>query len=524
MPTVDANGSGSAITISAGGCVVEGFKVTGGGSQEGNFFTGPDAGITVSSDGNTLVNNTASNNNYGIVLWHVSDNTLTNNVAKVNKYDGIYIDFSSNNYIIDNTASDNEVGIKIMRASNYNKITNNTISANKAWGIRQFVPELGPWLPSSSSYLTIANNNVSNNGNGTYLSRSSYNTITANIVCSNKGYGIRLFGSTSNKLRKNELYGNKYNFDVNCFGTSWNQDIDKTNTVNGKPIYYLIGESGITLDESTNAGYVALISCNKITVKNLNLTNNGQGILLVETPNSVLLNNTILNNEDGIHFHVSRDNIITNCNFSNNVHGIYLYNSMSTNITNNDISNCGKGIWAFISSGNTTIHNNNIWNNSEMGIRLGCNYGNSVIGNNVSNNENGIGLYSEHSKISGNTVISNACNGIDICGDAWYNSIVGNTISLNGYGCEKGYGIKLRCYSYNSIYHNNLVNNSNQAYDAKYNTNSWDNSPINGGNYWSDHKCTGNPSNGSQPYNITGDAGAQDHYPFKDIWGWENEI
>ncbi len=63
MPTVDANGSGNAITITMDGCIVDGFKVTGGSSGSGYY-----AGITLISDGNMLTNIAASNNNNGVVL------------------------------------------------------------------------------------------------------------------------------------------------------------------------------------------------------------------------------------------------------------------------------------------------------------------------------------------------------------------------------------------------------------------------------------------------------------------------
>lgn len=66
------------------------------------------------------------------------------------------------------------------------------------------------------------------------------------------------------------------------------------------------------------------------------------------------------------------------------------------------------------------------------------------------------------------------------------------------------------------IYNNNLRYNDEQAYDDG-NNNSWDNCPIIGGNYWSNHKCVGNPSNGSQPYYI--DRDSIDRYPFEDPIG-----
>jgi len=333
LPTVDANGSGNAITVSAGGCIVKGLNVTGASSgSESDYY----AGIKVTyADGNTFSNNTAVNNDYGVVLRQASDNTITNNIVSSNKYDGIHVYYSPHNYIIDNEISANEIGIILKLDCSHTVISNNTIRSNKAWGFRQFIPYAWPPMPAYylySSHVTIANNNVSNNGNGIHLSLSANSNITGNIVCSNEGYGIRLFGSAGDTLRKNVLYDNKYNFGVPCFGITLTQeDIDTTNTVDGKTIYYLIGTSDITLDETTNAGYVALISCNNITVENLTLSNNEQGVLLVKTSSSILHNNTVLNNEYGIFLDFySRSNIIYHNNFMNNSNQVYDFGGYST--------------------------------------------------------------------------------------------------------------------------------------------------------------------------------------------------
>ena len=48
--------------------------------------------------------------------------------------------------------------------------------------------------------------------------------------------------------------------------------------------------------------------------------------------------------------------------------------------------------------------------------------------------------------------------------------------------------------------------------------NVWDDGYPSGGNFWSDHVCVGNPSDGSQPYVI--DENNTDHYPFQDPNGW----
>ena len=78
-------------------------------------------------------------------------------------------------------------------------------------------------------------------------------------------------------------------------------------------------------------------------------------------------------------------------------------------------------------------------------------------------------------------------------------------------------GIYTKSSSNNTIYHNNFMNNLQQV-RADESANTWDDSYPSGGNYWSNHACTGNPSTGLQPYII--DDNNVDHYPFEDPGGW----
>ena len=64
------------------------------------------------------------------------------------------------------------------------------------------------------------------------------------------------------------------------------QDVDSSNTVDGKPIYYWVNM--LDLIVPMDAGYVALVNCTNIIAENLDLRNNGQGILLVYTTNSTI--------------------------------------------------------------------------------------------------------------------------------------------------------------------------------------------------------------------------------------------
>jgi parallel beta-helix repeat protein len=64
-PIIDAGGYGSAVTLEAGGIVLDGFKLTGSGHCGcGN------AGVNVASNNNTVTNNVITGNKYGV---HVSD-------------------------------------------------------------------------------------------------------------------------------------------------------------------------------------------------------------------------------------------------------------------------------------------------------------------------------------------------------------------------------------------------------------------------------------------------------------------
>jgi parallel beta-helix repeat protein len=127
------------------------------------------------------------------------------------------------------------------------------------------------------------------------------------------------------------------------------------------------------------------------------------------------------------------------------------------------------------------------------------------------NSDDGIDIdFSFNNTLKNNTVAANRYNGI--C----FDDSDGNTISNNSVFANYDDGIDLDNSSNNQIYHNNLICNDEQASDDGDN-NSWDMGPIIGGNYWGDHACAGNPSDGSQPYLI--DADSVDHYPFDDPVG-----
>ena len=66
------------------------------------------------------------------------------------------------------------------------------------------------------------------------------------------------------------------------------QDIDKSNTIDGKPILYLVNHHNEQIE--SNATYVATVNCTNLTVKNLQLHGNSEGIVIAGTENSTFQN------------------------------------------------------------------------------------------------------------------------------------------------------------------------------------------------------------------------------------------
>lgn len=164
-------------------------------------------------------------------------------------------------------------------------------------------------------------------------------------------------------------------------------DIDVSNTVNGKKVYYLVNEKNLVISPDTfpDLGLLALVSCTNITVQHMQLTNNGQGIILAHTTNSKMMHNTIADNHNGILLFSASNNEVTGNTITRNYRAIQLSRSSQNNrITTNIVTDNNEGILVFDSSQSTfvgnIVHNNNI----TIGFSLSSNkmiYGHYFINN-----------------------------------------------------------------------------------------------------------------------------------------------
>ena len=124
--------------------------------------------------------------------------------------------------------------------------------------------------------------------------------------------------------------------------------------------------------------------------------------------------------------------------------------------------------------------------NASPGLKLWRTYNSTIKGNDCSNNVCGILLrYSSY-----NTIISNNISntwfgeGIYLSYSSDYNTIIGNIISNNYWGIRLHESYSGLFCDNNIIYHNNFINNLQNAYDDCDNI--WDDGKY--GNYWSDYE------------------------------------
>src|SRR3972149_2636181 len=391
---------------------------------------------------------TVRNGAYGLYLHYSSGSTIANNAIIESTGDsGLLLDHSTNSVIANNTVANNQ--------------------------------EVGIYLYYSSGN-TISHNNSTNNLVGLWLLYSNGNSVLSNNASGNS-YGLWLEFSGSNTLRDNKIANNIYNFGVHSATlTNFIQDIDSSNKVNEKPIYYLVNQQSQQIP--SDAGYVAAVNSTNITIRDLHLANNREGVVLAYTNNSSVEGNIVSNSsEAAIHLHKSNGNTITNNSIGTARDGVLLDSSSSNVATNNTITECSEyGIWLVSSNGNT-ISINNITDNW-VGSMLTSSGGNIIQGNDLARND---------------------------------------------------YGIWLISSSNNNIRHNNF-NNTNQVRSRSGSVNLWDNGYSSGGNYWSNYagvdlywgsyqNKTGSDGIGDTPFVI--DSNNQDKYPLMSPYEyWSNPI
>jgi parallel beta-helix repeat protein len=501
-----SNPTYNGVVVDRSNIVIDGNGYTVQGNQSGN-------GISLTNISNVTIERTNLERfSYAIYLFSSNNNTISGNNATANipyhihppsafpptrpSAAGIFLASSSYNTVSGNSATANRGDGIVLWSSSNNTVIGNNATANSQEGID---------LTLSSYNTVVRNTATANNDNGIDILDSSNNTVSGNDAAGNKGDGIALWYSSGNVLRDNSMVGNAYAFGVYGGGPSgFANDVDVSNRVDGKPVYYWVGEHDKKVP--VDAGYVCLVNCSGITVQNLNLTGNEQGILLAYTTNSTVTQNNATQNDYGIYLYGSSNNTITRNTATANNGGIHLTSSSNNNIIsgNTATANNADGIVLVYSSSNT-VNGNSATTNAGCGIVLYASSNNTVIGNNATANGCGIRL----------SLMPNM-----MPPPSSWNSIIANNMENNSIG------LQLYSAPNNTMYHNNFIENSVQvSVDSASLSNAWNDTYPSGGNYWSDYNGTdtlsgpfqnetGSDRIGDTPYII--DSNNPDHYPLMD--------
>ncbi len=284
------------------------------------------------------------------IRWDGNVFTLTGNVEYTIRVERSNIIIDGGGYTLEHKAiGGNDAGIIILPSVNHVTIRNFKLN-----GFVQGIVLKG--LGNVVTGCTIAECST-----GIRLNEATDNTITDNTFINNNA-GMHLDSSSNNRFRNNRFKNSSI---ATGLDANYN-DIDTSNMINGKPIFYFANQRNLVISpiDYPEIGYLALVNCTGMTVRDIafsNSTTNGFGVILKYTTNSTIANSTFTNVDTGIYCYESHNNTFTGNYIANNRHGIAVHTQTANIITRNQIENNEVGI-SLMGSAQIIYHNNFINN------------------------------------------------------------------------------------------------------------------------------------------------------------------
>ncbi len=227
---IDANKSGSPITLEANNVTVCGFTIQNSGEYcyEAAGIYIKNSGGAFDSNNNYIIGNNIIHNHHGFYGHTSKNNTITNNIIMNNAHGGIYFDACHFNIIQNNTIIGNTNGVMIYDSS-FVKVNKNTIDDNYEFGVliigifnystnnqitNNSITNHLSGLKIWGEHTTVKYNYIANNNHGIYIktlglsNHGKWNTIESNIIATNSKVGLYMDTAIWCNISKNNFIGN----------------------------------------------------------------------------------------------------------------------------------------------------------------------------------------------------------------------------------------------------------------------------------------------------------------------------
>ncbi|HID73595.1 MAG TPA: hypothetical protein EYP43_00940, partial [Thermoplasmata archaeon] len=317
---------------------------------------------------------------------------------------------------------------------------------------------------SEADGARLLNNTFLRNGEGMDIWHSVGCTLRDNVF---DAYGVRLFGGRPE-----------------CYGS---HDIDRSNTVDGRPVVYISGSTGT--DIPPDAAQVIVTNRSGVRVGNLTMTNVTHGVQVAFADDTLLSGLTVTNcSKEALRAVWSDRLILDGVNCTGSEDGVQILYCNSTVITDCNMSS-------------------NEW----YGLDLAYSENVTVLRTVVARNGNGMHLQNmSDSVIRGNDILRNQGDGIQVM------STDDTMILRNRIEHNRGWGLNINPSSEGNFVHmNDFEWNGGlqaQAFDKDGGAD-WSNGTV--GNYWSDYTGSDDDRDGigDTPYHLDTDTDVVDPHP-----------
>ncbi len=481
MPTINCTGSGY-LEFRGNGNNLTNFNVINGSDYNilimfgddnqifgnGNI-TGSSYTIVVYGGSNNIIsrNKKITNTDYGVLNYAATNTTISNNQNITNTDYGVF-NYDSTNTTISN--NQNIINNTYMGIFDYQS-ENTTVSFNHYIDDNQF----GVLLYECKN-TTIKENHVMRNRDGIYTISSSHIEISNNNIADHR-MGLYMHSTNHTIVTDNTFQDDSIMMRGDHI-MNWYSHTFSGNTANGDDIYYFKNQTGSLT--YTNPGEIILANCSEVNPSNVQISDVDGGIV------------------GGF----SEEVRITNSNVSHSTVGVYLEHSSYSDVMQSSFYNNSDGIRTADGTNYINISDNPEIKDNQDGVVL---YGNrskvrknSFYGNNISVRIRSY-FYADPSNSIINNTIRKGVNGIYLDG-SYNNTVKYNEVSNN----TKGFNLTNinddPTYDENLFHHNDIIQNTYQVYssdNSSYNC-SWNTTGSSGtdgrGNYWSDY--TGSDTDG----------------------------